>query len=234
MKLSIIIPVYNEEATIAKLIDKVGAINLPKSVRKEIIVVDDASIDSSSEKASKVKGIKLKRHKKNLGKGAAVKTGIEASTGEIIIIQDADLEYDPNDIPRLVKPIIDGKAKVVYGSRLKNYPLKLFGKNKTPLITHFIGNKFLTFITNMLYGDDVTDMETCYKVFKKEVLDEIEINSKGFEFEPEITAKILKKGYEIYEVSIKVKPRGYDEGKKITWKDGFAAVWTLLKYRFVD
>ena len=160
--------------------------------------------------------------------------GIKESTGDIILIQDADLEYNPNDYPKLLKPILDGKAEVVYGSRLANYPLKITGSKKTPLVTHFIGNKLLTLFTNILYGNELTDMETCYKVFKKQVIKDMKIKAKRFDFEPEFTAKVMKKGINIYEVPIKVNPRGYEEGKKITWVDGIIAVWTLLKYRFVD
>jgi dolichol-phosphate mannosyltransferase len=235
MKLSIIIPVYNEEKTIEEILRQVSAVKLP-GVDREIIVVDDSSNDKSKEKIQNIqlKGIKLIIHKENQGKGAAVVTGIKKSKGDIILIQDADLEYDPNDYPKLLKPIMSGKAEVVYGSRLKNYPLRFTGKKKTPLITHYLGNRFLTFITNVLYGNDLSDMETCYKVFRREVVKGIEIKAKRFDFEPEFTAKIMKRGIKIHEVPIKVKPRGYDEGKKITWKDGFIAVWTLLKYRFVD
>jgi glycosyltransferase involved in cell wall biosynthesis len=235
MKLSVIIPVYNEESTIQEILVKVNKLKLP-GIQKEIIVVDDFSQDKSKEIVKKLNlgNVKLYGHKKNKGKGAAVVTGIKKSTGDIIIIQDADLEYNPNDYPKLLKPIVEGKAKVVYGSRLKNYPLRITGKKKTPLITHYLGNKLLTYITNILYGNGLTDMETCYKVFKREVIQGIEINAKRFDFEPEFTAKIMKKGIRIHEVPIKVKPRGYEEGKKITWRDGFIAVWTLLKYRFVD
>jgi len=254
MKLTIIIPVYNEEKTISEIIRQVNLVKLTGGLEKEIVVVDDASTDNSKLEVQsalraggspsgpeaepgaklKIKNLKLIEHKTNQGKGAAVVAGIKKSTGDIILIQDADLEYDPNDYPRLLKPILGGKTEVVYGSRLKNYPLRITGKNKTPLITHFLGNKLLTFITNSLYGNGLTDMETCYKVFKREVLKGIKIKAKRFDFEPEFTAKIMKKGIKIHEVPIKVKPRGYEEGKKITWIDGFIAVWTLLKYRFVD
>jgi dolichol-phosphate mannosyltransferase len=233
MKLSVIIPVYNEEETVSEIIRKVKKVSLPR-IEKEIVVVNDASSDGTANVLKKIKGIKTFHHKKNKGKGAALKTGISKSTGDIIIIQDADLEYDPNDYKKLLEPILDKKAVVVYGSRLKNYPLRFAGKKKTPLITHYLGNKFLTFVTNFLYGEAVTDMETCYKVFKKEALDGVGIEAKRFEFEPEITAKMLKRGHKIHEVPIKVDPRGYDEGKKITWKDGFVAVWTLIKYKFID
>ncbi len=233
-KLSIIIPAYNEEVTIGELIKKVKSVKLRKDIKKEIIVIDDCSTDHTAEILKKIDSIKVLSNVNNLGKGASVLRGLKNSTGEIIIIQDADLEYNPSDYGKLIQPIIAGESSVVYGSRLKNYPLRLTGKKKTPLITHYLGNKLLTHITNLLYSNGVTDMETCYKVFKREVLDGIVIRSARFEFEPEITAKILKKGYKIIEVPIRVNPRGYDEGKKISWKDGFIALWTLLKYRFVD
>jgi glycosyltransferase involved in cell wall biosynthesis len=240
MKLSIIIPVYNEEATVALLIKKVKAVKLPSNVIREIIVVDDASKDNSKLKIQnaklrfKIKNLIYQEHKKNLGKGAAVRTGIEKATGDIVLIQDADLEYDPNDYPKLIRPIIQKKAKVVYGTRLKNYPIKIFGKGSTPFLSHYFGNKLLSLATSFLYGSKVTDMETCYKVFHKSVLQGLSLKAMRFELEPEITAKILKRGFKIYEVPIKVKPRGYDEGKKISWKDGFIALWTLIKYRFTD
>lgn len=234
MMLSIIIPVFNEEKTISEIVAKVSNVKLPHKLTREVIVVDDESNDGTAKILSNIKNIRLFRHKANQGKGAAIRTGVNNSTGDIVLIQDADLEYDPNDYPRLLKPILDGKCQVVYGTRLKNYPIKIFGRKHTPFLTHFLGNKFLSFATRILYGSKITDMETCYKVFKKDVLQGIEIKSNRFEFEPEITAKILKAGHSIYEVPIKVTPRGYDEGKKITWKDGFLALWTLVKYRFTD
>ena len=227
--------ISNYKNTIKEILRQVNAVKL-EGIEREIIVVDDSSQDKSKDIVQKLKtkNIKLVVHKKNEGKGAAVVSGIKKSKGDIILIQDADLEYDPNDYSKLLKPILSGKAEVVYGSRLKNFPLRITGKKKTPLITHYLGNKFLTFITNLLYGNGLTDMETCYKVFKRKVVRGLEIKAKRFDFEPEFTAKIMKKGIKIHEIPIKVKPRGYDEGKKITWKDGFIAVWTLLKYRFVD
>lgn len=241
MKLSIIVPVYNEEVTISEILLRVVEAPLPKKVHKEIVIVDDASKDGSYIKALNFKQehegaltIKLIKHNTNKGKGAAVVDGINLSSGEIVVIQDADLEYDPNDYVKLIEPLISGKADVVYGTRLKNYPLRLFGEKRTPLVLHYLGNKFLTLITEILYQRKVSDMETCYKMFKRDVLKEIRIKAKRFDFEPEFTAKVLKRGYKIYEVPIKVKPRGYDEGKKISWKDGFTAFWTLVKYRFVD
>lgn len=233
MKLSVVIPVYNEENTISELLSKVKKVNLGR-VKKEIIVVDDCSTDDTPKILKKVSGIKIITHNKNKGKGAAVRTGFSKATGDVILIQDADLEYDPKDYQRLIDPILDAKAKIVYGTRLKNYPLVMFGKNKTPMPFHLVANKALTFITNGLYRSDLTDMETCYKVFDKKVLHSIKLNSDGFEIEPEITAKVLKKGYIITEVPIKVKPRGYDEGKKIGLVDGFKAIYFLFYFRFFD
>jgi glycosyltransferase involved in cell wall biosynthesis len=242
MKLSVIIPVYNEQATVAGLLERVKRVK----INKEIVVVNDGSSDNTAKILSEIKGIKLYSHKGNRGKGAAVRTGFSKVTGDIVIIQDADLEYDPNDYLRLIKPILESKAKVVYGTRLKNYPLILFGKKRTPLPFHLIANKSLTLITNILYGSNLTDMETCYKVFKREVIQSparnarlgvaggIKLKSSGFEIEPEITAKILKKGYKIVEVPISVKPRGYDEGKKISWVDGVKAIYYLIYFRFID
>jgi len=234
MKLSIIIPVYNEEATVAQLIKKVKAVKLPNKINREIIVVDDASNDKTKKILKKVKDIKTYSHKKNLGKGVAVRLGIGKATGDIVIIQDADLEYDPNDYSKLIQPIIQKKTKVVYGTRLKDYPIKILGKGSTPFLSHYLGNKLLSLATSFLYGSKITDMETCYKVFHKSVLRGLNLKAMRFELEPEITAKLLKKDYKIYEVPIKVKPRGYDEGKKISWRDGFIALWTLIKYKFVD
>lgn len=233
MKLSIIIPVYNEERTLAELLRKVKSVKVT-GLRKEIIVVNDCSTDRTENILQMVKGIRIFKHHKNRGKGAAVRTGFSKALGEIVIIQDADLEYDPTDYARLVRPILERRASVVYGSRLKKYPLVLFGKEATPLPAHLIANKFLTFVTNILYGGGLTDMETCYKVFSREALRSIKLVSNGFEIEPEITAKLLKKGYKIKEISIKVKPRNYDEGKKISWKDGIKAIYYLLYWRFIE
>lgn len=234
--LSIIIPIFNEEKTIKKLLEKVLSVKLPSQVEKEIIIIDDGSTDKTPQILSNLKSTQLKikvlRHSKNQGKGAAVKTGIEHSTGDLIIIQDGDLEYDPHFYLDLLKPIMEDKASVVYGTRLLNYPLSLWGKNKTVLPSHLIANRFLTFLTKLLYGGNVTDMETGYKLFHREVLKQIVINSNRFDFEAEITAKILRKRIPIIEVPISIKPRTYEEGKKIGWKDGVGAIWTLIKYRF--
>jgi len=234
MKLSIIVPVYNEEKTILQILKKLEKLIIP-SVSKEVIVVDDGSTDYTREKLKNVKLAKIIYHPKNKGKGAAVKTGIENATGDYIIIQDADLEYDPQYIKLLMKPILSGVAKVVYGTRLRRMP-HLEGEEKTTrFLLHYFGNRFLSLVATVLYGQWLTDMETCYKLFPRNALKGIKINARGFEFEPEITAKLLKKGYKILEIPISAKPRGYDEGKKLnTIRDGSKALWNLLKYRFTD
>lgn len=234
MKLSIIVPIHNEEKTVRNIFDRVKKASVPHNIVKEIIAVDDASTDTTSSILKKMKGITIYTHRINKGKGAAIRTGLGKASGDILLIQDADLEYDPQYYPKLLEPILKNKVNVVYGTRLRNYPLKLFGKGRTPLITHYLGNKLLSFITRILYATNLSDMETGYKVFRREIIDTIELTANRFDIEPEITAKILKKGYKIYEVPIKVMPRGYDEGKKISWKDGFVALWTLIKYRFSD
>lgn len=237
MKLSIIIPSFNEEKTIKTVLENVVLLKLPK-IDKEIIVVDDGSSDKTSSIVSGFaknnKNVHFLKHGVNQGKGAAVQTGIKNATGDILLIQDADLEYNPLDIPKLIEPIVEGREKVVYGTRLRVKPV-FFGKDKTPLLLHFFGNKFLSVVTSVLYGHAITDMETGYKVFKREVLDGVVLKAKSFDFEPEITAKILKKGIKILELDIRVNPRGYDEGKKIRpVKDGIKALSTLIKYRIIS
>lgn len=237
MKLSIIIPVFNEEKTILEILKRVGEVKLPNNMTKEIIVVDDGSTDDSILKVQNSKlfeKVKFIIHKKNLGKGKAVQTGIKNATGDLIIIQDADLEYDPNDYMKLIEQVLKNNAQVVYGTRLKNYPLNMWGENKTVLPMHLIANRFLTFLTNLLFEAKLTDMETCYKLFSANILKNIKLEAQGFDFEPEVTAKILKQGIKIVEVPIKTKPRGYGEGKKIGWGDGVVAIWVLIKYRFVN
>jgi len=242
MKLSIIIPVFNEENTISEVIRKISLLKIT-DIEKEIIVVDDGSTDataseiqnSSRSQRDKIQNLKVIHHKENLGKGAAVRTGIENSTGDYIVIQDADLEYNPNDIIRLLKPIQGKNDQVVYGTRLKRLPNFLKDERSFRFFIHYLGNKFLSLLTSILYGQWITDMETCYKLFPKKAVEEINLESKGFEFEPEITAKLLKKGYKILEIPISTNPRGYNEGKKLnTFKDGTIAFFTLLKFRFID
>jgi dolichol-phosphate mannosyltransferase len=236
MKLSIIIPVFNEQATIAQVLDRVRKEPISQ-VEKEIVVVDDGSTDATREILKKTKSpdIKIILHEKNQGKGAAVKTGIKNSTGDYIIIQDADLEYHPRFINELLKPILNGSAKIVYGTRIKRMPNFKSEERTLQFLIHYLGNRFLSLVTSVLYGEWITDMETCYKLFPRKALDGVHLNARGFEFEPEITAKFLKKGYKIMEVPIQAVPRGYDEGKKInTIKDGSKAFFFLLKYRFID
>lgn len=245
MKLSIVIPSYNEEKTIGLVLKKVSQVKLPSLIRKEIIVVDDGSTDRTSEvlfrfqMSNKITRLRRNKfqiftHKKNRGKGGAIKAGLKHATGEIVIIQDADSEYDPVYYPTLLKPILEKRVEVVYGSRLKNYPFRLWGKNKTVLPTHLLANKILTYLTNLLFNSSLTDMETGYKVFKTNCLNGVKLKSERFGFEPEITAKFLKKGLKILEVPIDVTPRTYKEGKKINFWDGIIAIWTILKYRFTN
>jgi glycosyltransferase involved in cell wall biosynthesis len=227
MKLSVIIPIYNEVKTIHTILERVLATGLTS----EIILVDDGSSDGTRDLLAKWdgnQGVRVILHEKNQGKGAAVRTGIAAATGEVILIQDADLEYDPRDYPVLLRPIEEGLTNVVYGSRF------LGGPRRVAMFWHMIANKMLTFATNLLYNTILSDMETGYKVFRREVLQGIKLRANRFDFEPEFTAKILKRKECIYEVPISFNPRDYDEGKKIKMKDAFTAVWALLKYRLVD
>lgn len=236
--LSIVIPVFNEEKTVESVLKAVAALQIP-NIKKEIVVVDDGSTDKTKsiveQFIKKEKDIKFISNPKNMGKGAAVRTGIREARGEYIIIQDADLEYDPKDIVRLLQ-VLDGKNNcVVYGTRLKRLPHFDKEEKTFRFILHYAGNKFLSLVTSLLFGVWVTDMETCYKLFpRKEVL-EMDLKARGFELEPELTAKLLKKKLHLIEIPITTKPRGYEEGKKLnTFKDGFQAVWTLIKYRFSE
>lgn len=239
MKLSVLIPVFNEEKTITQIVERVTLAKLPNGWEKEIIVIDDASKDGTLGKIQRFKDSKVQREKitvlqnmVNMGKGAAIRKGIGQATGDVLVIQDADLEYDPNDYRKLLQVIVSSQAEVVYGSRLREMKLKIFGKDKTPLPLHYLVNRFLSFLTNILYGSKLTDMETCYKMMTRRVYKNLNLESFRFEIEPEITAKILKKGYQIVEVPISTKPRSYKEGKKIKAIDAFKAIYTLLKFRF--
>jgi len=230
LKLSILIPVYNERATILEILDRVQEAPLPKVIdEKEIIAVDDGSTDGTRELLSQVEqqGVSVLYHEHNQGKGAAIRTALARATGDIIIIQDADLEYDPRDYAQLVQPIVEGRAKVVYGSRF-------LGPRMAMMFWHMLGNSALTLMTNILYDAILSDMETGYKAFRADVIKAIPLHSRRFDFEPEVTAKVLKRGHRIFEVPISYYGREYREGKKISWKDGVVAVWTLFKYRFVD
>ncbi|HVO69230.1 MAG TPA: glycosyltransferase family 2 protein [Aggregatilineaceae bacterium] len=227
LKLSVVIPCYNEKNTIAEIVHRVRAVGLAH----EIIVIDDGSTDGTREVLTQVPAgddLKVIYHDRNRGKGAAVRTGFKTATGDVFLIQDADLEYDPREYPALIKPIEEGISKVVYGSRF------LGGPRKAMFFWNMVANRTLTLVTNVLYNSILSDMETCYKVFRAEVIRGIPLRSRRFDFEPEITAKVLKRGYRIYEVPISYNGREWEEGKKITWRDGVVALWTLIRYRFVD
>lgn len=246
MKLSIVMPVYNERATLEEIVARVRSVDLtvdreganplirgPVVFEREIVIVDDGSTDGTRDILSGWKGqascdLRIVFHAQNGGKGAALRTGFEAATGDIVVVQDADLEYDPRDYLKLLEPILEGRSPVVYGSRF------LGGPRAAMSLTHTMGNKLLTIFTNVLYGTSLSDMETCYKCFRRDVLAGVPLRSRRFEIEPELTAKILKRGFTIYEVPISYNGRAFHEGKKITWRDGFVALRTLVKYRFVD
>ena len=255
MKLSVLIPCYNEIDTIREIVERVLAVDIMLQVRngpfappaakeatgrsrtfelvvdKEIIIVDDGSRDGTRDilpELAELPGVMVYYHERNQGKGAAVRTASEKSTGDALLVQDADLEYDPREYPQLLQPIVEGRSKVVYGSRF------LGGPRKAMFFTHMLGNKLLTLFTNILFDTILSDMETCYKVFTREVALQLRLKEPGWGFDPEITAKILKRGYRIYEVPISYTGREFDEGKKISWRDGLTVMWTLLKYRLTE
>ncbi len=246
IRYTVMMPVYNEARTLRSIVAHVRTMaDLQLEIMpmqgeaaservhlvQEIVAVDDGSVDESAAILADLAAeghLRAFYHKRNQGKGAAIRTAIQQASGEILLIQDADLEYDPRDFPMLLAPILEGKTEVVYGSRF------LGGPRKAMYFRNMLGNKMLTLITNLLYDSILTDMETCYKCFRREVLTGVPLRARRFELEPEITAKILKRGHRIYEVPISYAGREYEEGKNISWRDGFPAVWTLIKYRFVD
>jgi glycosyltransferase involved in cell wall biosynthesis len=223
--LTVITPVFNERTTVAEVIRRMRAVELP--VVLQIIVVDDGSSDGSDKVLGALEDstVHVIRHARNQGKGAAIRTGLAEARGDLVLIQDADLEYDPKDWPRLLDPVLSGKARVVYGSRFT-------GERKNMLPLHWLGNRLLSLVTNVLYSSTLSDMETCYKLFDAQVLEGLTIESNRFDFEPEITAKVLRRGHRIYEVPISYAGREPDEGKKITWRDGISALRALIKFRF--
>ena len=229
MKLSVVIPVYNEQRFVRTIIDRVLAIDM-EGLEKELIVVDDGSVDGTREQLREldIPGVSVAFHETNRGKGAALRTGFARATGDIVLIQDADLEYNPEEYPVLLAPILSGHADVVYGSRF------LGGPHRVHLFWHMVGNRFLTLLSNMMSNLNLTDMETCYKVFRRQVLDGLTLRSNRFGFEPEFTLKVARRGWRVYEVPISYHGRDYAEGKKIGWRDGVSAIYTIIKYRFVD
>jgi glycosyltransferase involved in cell wall biosynthesis len=246
VRLSIIIPVYNERPTLEDIVQRVQAVDLtvnrrgdnplfdgPIKVERELVIVDDGSTDGSRDlldtwRKKHASTMKIIFHDVNRGKGAALRTGFQHATGDMLIVQDADLEYDPRDYVKLLEPLLEGRSPVVYGSRFMGGPRAAMS------LTHTLGNKMLTILTNVLYGTSLTDMETCYKCFRRDVIEGLVLRSRAFEIEPELTAKILKRGYTIFEVPISYNGRTFHDGKKIGWRDGFSATRTLIRYRFVD
>ena len=225
-KLSVIVPVFDERNTVVEIVRRMRAVDLP--VDLEIVIVDDGSTDGTRDVLRQLgdSTVRVITHEANRGKGAAIRSGLAQVHGDLVLVQDADLEYDPEDWPKLLAPIFRGKATVVYGSRFT-------GERRNMLFLHWIGNRMLSLTTNLLYNTTLSDMETCYKLFDRELLDSISLRAQRFEFEPEVTAKILRRGIRIYEVPISYTGREFDEGKKITWRDGFAALYALVKFRFV-
>ncbi|MEM7535480.1 MAG: glycosyltransferase family 2 protein [Chloroflexota bacterium] len=248
MRLSIIMPVYNEQETLEEIVKRVHSVELVfdgelstqsgdtadlVQLEKELIIVDDGSQDGTREilkqwETENFPNIKIVYHDKNSGKGSALRTGFQHATGDIFVIQDADLEYDPRDYTKLLKPLLEGRTDVVYGSRF------LGGTREAMSWSHNFGNRLVTFVTNIFYGTSLSDMETCYKCFRREVIEDMPLNSRGFEIEPELTAKIIKRGYAIFETPITYNGRSFHEGKKISWRDGFGAIRALVRYRVSD
>jgi glycosyltransferase involved in cell wall biosynthesis len=228
MMLSVIIPIYNEKNTVENIVRQVQAVEI--GMEKEIILVDDGSTDGTRDILEKIKekNVKIFLHEQNQGKGAALRTGFSKATGDFVIVQDADLEYDPREYPRLLQPLLDGRADAVYGSRF------LGGPHRVLFFWHYLGNKMLTTFSNMLSNLNLTDMETCYKVLRKEILDKINLKSNRFGIEPEITLKLARLKCRIYEVPISYSGRDYSEGKKIGWKDGVAAIYHIIRFKFID
>lgn len=229
-KLSIVIPVYNEKNTVEEILRAIKAVET--GMEREILLVDDGSTDGTRDILKTMAGdpeVRVLLHEKNAGKGAALRTGFDAVTGDIVLIQDADLEYDPKDYPRLLQPILDGRADVVFGSRFLGS-----GPHRVHLFWHYVGNRVLTVLSNMMTNLNLTDMEVCYKVFRRDVLKDIHIRENRFGFEVEITAKVARRRWKVYEVPVSYYGREYSEGKKITWKDGIRALWCILRYRLAD
>jgi glycosyltransferase involved in cell wall biosynthesis len=226
-KLSVIVPVYDERNTVGEIVRRMRAVDIP--LEREFVLVDDGSTDGTREVLRQLTDstVRVVYHENNLGKGAAIRSGLDQVSGDLVLVQDADLEYDPEDWPKLLAPVLRGKAQVVYGSRFT-------GERRNMLFLHWMGNRFLSLVTNVLYNTTLSDMETCYKLFDRRVLAGINLRSSRFDFEPEVTAKVLRQGIRIYEVPISYAGREFHEGKKITWRDGVVALWTLVKYRFVD
>jgi len=228
-KLSVVVPVYNERNTLVEVLRRMRAVELPDGVEREIIVVDDGSTDGTRDVLRQLgdSTVRIVMHDTNRGKGAALRTAFAHATGEYVLVQDADLEYDPEDWPKLLNPVLRGRARVVYGSRFT-------GERRNMLLLHWIGNRFLSMTTNVLFNTTLSDMETCYKLIDRNLINEMNLQSNRFDIEAEMSAKILKRGVRIYEVPISYSGREFDEGKKITWRDGISALYTLIKYRFRD
>ena len=232
MKLSVVIPAYNEERTIRQVLERVRAVDLAP-VEKEVLVVDDGSKDRTAELARAVPGVTVIRHERNGGKGAAVRTGIHAAGGDIVIIQDADLEYDPQDFPAMIAPILAGETDVVIGSRFVHERPRFFlGKRRSPYFMHYVGNLAIVALTNLLYRKSFTDYEGCYKAFRRSTLIAVPVNATGFEFDNELLCKLFRRGVRAREVPIRYAPRSYASGKKITWRHGVVMLWTIVKWRF--